>query len=141
MNLSSKRVRFNDVIFPLAVRSLRHRPPVPSKFLLVLVEASYTGLAGVVVDPLNTMRQGIQCCVVLSSNAAFSSSVRSLMNLTCPFVNSFSNAFIMAGLTSELFPYFLTCWSSIFIAMSRLGPKNLLSSPRKGRLQIIRPFS
>ena len=46
--------------FPLAMRSLRHFPPLPSAVMGVLAEQSKTGLAGVEMeDALNTTRHGL----------------------------------------------------------------------------------
>ena len=56
---------FKVLMTPLHTRSFRHLPPVPSFLLLVLVDASNTGLAGVDTDSLNWILQGMKYYSVL----------------------------------------------------------------------------
>ena len=112
-NLSRSLIIFRVLITPLQTRSFKHLPPVPSLLLLVLVDASNTGLAGVETDSLNWILHGIKYWTSL------------LMN--CFFVSS-SNSSRWAGLLAWNDTRHLNAGGRLIIQRARSDPGIMLQS-------------
>ena len=126
---------------PLHTRSFRHLPPLPSCLLLVLVEASKTGLAGVETDSLNWILQGMKYWTSLSINFFLVSSSKSSRKTRNPGSNIFLKAFMIVSLVSWSLEYFLHCCISTCSAVSLLLTRKSLSGPLSGNDTFTNLFS